>query len=135
MVCIGFQNYLFSSSAASLSCKLRSLSLRAILRQDSKLVSDYHITLPSCHDFSVEYFDQEEHSVRTVVITEMYTRERIVYLVWCYRIQVERWPTKDLWPGRRYSWSVRALYDFLYACSYIYLLLCSVLFKPSPPLR
>jgi hypothetical protein len=33
--CIGFQNYLFSSSAAKLTRKLRSLSFRAILRQDS----------------------------------------------------------------------------------------------------
>jgi hypothetical protein len=36
MLSIGLQNYLFSSSASSLSRKLRSLSLRAVLRQDSK---------------------------------------------------------------------------------------------------
>jgi hypothetical protein len=40
MLSIGFQNYLFSRSASSLSRKLRSLSLRALLRQDSKSVSE-----------------------------------------------------------------------------------------------
>lgn len=34
-VSIGFQNYLFASAAATLTAKLRSLSFRAILRQDS----------------------------------------------------------------------------------------------------
>ena len=38
---IGLQNYLFSASASSLSRKLRSLSLRAILRQDSKSDSQF----------------------------------------------------------------------------------------------
>jgi hypothetical protein len=38
---IGMQNYLFSASASSLSRKLRSLSLRAILRQDSKSDSQF----------------------------------------------------------------------------------------------
>ena len=41
---IGFQNYAFGASAAKLSAKLRSLSFRAILRQD------------------IEYFDKDEHS-------------------------------------------------------------------------
>jgi hypothetical protein len=36
---IGLQNYLFSASASSLSRKLRMLSWRGILRQDSKSVS------------------------------------------------------------------------------------------------
>ena len=40
MISIGVQNYLFSASAASLAYKLRSLCLRAILRQDSKSVSN-----------------------------------------------------------------------------------------------
>lgn len=43
-VCIGFQNYLFSSAAASLTARLRSLSFKAILRQD------------------IEFFDKDEHS-------------------------------------------------------------------------
>ncbi|KAJ7612414.1 P-loop containing nucleoside triphosphate hydrolase protein [Mycena rosella] len=43
-VSIGFQNYLFASSAATLTMKLRSLSFRAILRQD------------------VEFFDRDENS-------------------------------------------------------------------------
>ena len=34
MIAVGFQNYLFASSAAELTSKLRSLSFRAILRQD-----------------------------------------------------------------------------------------------------
>ncbi|KAJ7505250.1 P-loop containing nucleoside triphosphate hydrolase protein [Mycena galericulata] len=42
--CIGFQNYLFASSAATLTNKLRSLSFRAILRQD------------------IEFFDKDENS-------------------------------------------------------------------------
>jgi hypothetical protein len=130
MISIGSQNYLFSASAASLSSKLRSLSLRALLRQDSKSVSEYHSTLPSHQNFSVEYFDRDENSVRAV-FTEIHMLELTVYLVWCHRIQVERRPTKNLWLGRHHSWSVRALYDFPYACTYIRLLLCLVLFKPS----
>ncbi|KAH9985634.1 P-loop containing nucleoside triphosphate hydrolase protein [Russula compacta] len=49
MISIGSQNYLFAASAASLSCKLRSLSLRAILRQD------------------IEYFDRDENSSGSIV--------------------------------------------------------------------
>ncbi|KAM5533130.1 hypothetical protein V8D89_013178 [Ganoderma adspersum] len=44
MVAVGMQNYLFSSSAAALTAKLRSLSFRAILRQD------------------VEFFDKDENN-------------------------------------------------------------------------
>ncbi|KAJ7644192.1 P-loop containing nucleoside triphosphate hydrolase protein [Roridomyces roridus] len=43
-VCIGVQNYLFASTAATLTNKLRSLSFRAILRQD------------------IEFFDKDENS-------------------------------------------------------------------------
>ncbi|KAI0282942.1 P-loop containing nucleoside triphosphate hydrolase protein [Russula brevipes] len=49
MLSIGLQNYLFSSSASSLSRKLRSLTLRAVLRQD------------------IEYFDQDEHNSGAIV--------------------------------------------------------------------
>ncbi|KAG2071587.1 P-loop containing nucleoside triphosphate hydrolase protein [Suillus decipiens] len=42
--CSGFQNYFFASSAAVLTAKLRSLSFKAILRQD------------------IEYFDDEKNS-------------------------------------------------------------------------
>ncbi|KAJ7212049.1 multidrug resistance protein 1 [Mycena pura] len=42
--CIGFQNYLFASAAATLSTRLRQLSFRAILRQD------------------IEFFDKDENS-------------------------------------------------------------------------
>ncbi|KAK0201833.1 P-loop containing nucleoside triphosphate hydrolase protein [Desarmillaria ectypa] len=48
-LCIGMQNYLFSSSAAVLMAKLRSLSFKAILRQD------------------IEYFDKDEHSTGGLV--------------------------------------------------------------------
>ncbi len=77
MISLGSYNYLFSASASSLSYKLRSLSLRAIVRQDSK--SDWYqniITLITT--FSVEYFDRDEHSVRAVVLIEMYMRELTV---------------------------------------------------------
>lgn len=36
---IGWQNYLFAASAATLTARLRSLSFKAILRQDSKHTS------------------------------------------------------------------------------------------------
>ncbi|KAJ7863028.1 P-loop containing nucleoside triphosphate hydrolase protein [Mycena olivaceomarginata] len=49
--CIGFQNYLFSSSAAKLTRKLRSLSFRAILRQD------------------IEFFDKDENSAGSLTST------------------------------------------------------------------
>ncbi|KAF9267350.1 P-loop containing nucleoside triphosphate hydrolase protein [Marasmius fiardii PR-910] len=42
--CIGVQNYMFAAAAAMLSAKLRSLSFKAILRQD------------------IVYFDKDEHS-------------------------------------------------------------------------
>ncbi|KAG2346722.1 P-loop containing nucleoside triphosphate hydrolase protein [Suillus weaverae] len=43
-LCIGLQNYFFASSAAVLTAKLRSMSFKAILRQD------------------IEYFDNEKNS-------------------------------------------------------------------------
>ncbi|KAG2070640.1 P-loop containing nucleoside triphosphate hydrolase protein [Suillus decipiens] len=43
-ICTGFQNYLFSSAAAVLTAKLRSLSFKAILRQD------------------IEFFDNDKNS-------------------------------------------------------------------------
>lgn len=67
MISIGSQSYLFASSAASLSRKLRSLSLRAILRQDSKSIWNAMMHCP--HNFVVEYFDRDDHSVRTLVFT------------------------------------------------------------------
>ena len=63
MLSIGIQNYLFASSAASLTSKLRSLSFRAILRQDSTLLTGSVLTRVHIF-FSVEYFDREENSVR-----------------------------------------------------------------------
>ncbi|KAL4246649.1 GTPase-activating protein [Abortiporus biennis] len=48
---IGFQNFLFASSAAELTAKLRALSFRAILRQD------------------VEFFDRDENSTGQLTST------------------------------------------------------------------
>ena len=39
MVTIGVQNFMFASSAADLTNKLRGLSFRAILRQDSEYLT------------------------------------------------------------------------------------------------
>ncbi|KAJ7259510.1 P-loop containing nucleoside triphosphate hydrolase protein [Mycena haematopus] len=49
--CIGFQNFLFASTAARLTMKLRSLSFRAILRQD------------------IEFFDKDENSAGALTST------------------------------------------------------------------
>ncbi len=51
MVAIGFQNFLFASSAAELTAKLRSLSFRSILRQD------------------IEFFDQEDNNTGQLTST------------------------------------------------------------------
>jgi hypothetical protein len=45
-LCMGSANGLYSASASSLSRKLRLLSLRAILRQDSKYVSYFRDPMP-----------------------------------------------------------------------------------------
>lgn len=70
MMTIGIQNYMFASTAATLTAKLRSLSFKAILRQDSK--SSMYVTrffrtliyLPFW--FLVEFFDQESNSTGTL---------------------------------------------------------------------
>jgi hypothetical protein len=67
---IGSGSYLYSASASSLSRKLRSLSLRAILRQDSKSVSYLRDAMPLLTTFTVEYFDRDENNVRTMILTE-----------------------------------------------------------------
>ncbi|PBK89179.1 multidrug resistance protein 1 [Armillaria gallica] len=48
-LCMGMQNYFYSSSATALMSKLKSLSFKAILRQD------------------IEYFDKDEHSTGGLV--------------------------------------------------------------------
>jgi hypothetical protein len=68
-LCMGTANCLYSASASSLSRKLRLLSLRAILRQDSKPVSYFRDAMPLLL-FAVEYFDLEKNSVRTVTFVE-----------------------------------------------------------------
>ncbi|KAG1908571.1 P-loop containing nucleoside triphosphate hydrolase protein [Suillus fuscotomentosus] len=47
-LCMGFQNYFFASAAAVLTAKLRSMSFKAILRQD------------------IEYFDNDKNSTGTL---------------------------------------------------------------------
>ena len=60
---MGIQVYLFSKAAARLTAKLRSLSFKAILRQDSKpMLSDANV--PLLMYLLVEFFDKEENSVR-----------------------------------------------------------------------
>jgi ATP-binding cassette subfamily B (MDR/TAP) protein 1 len=49
LISIGVQNYQFGAAAANLTSSLRSLSFKAVLRQD------------------IEYFDQEEHSTGSLV--------------------------------------------------------------------
>ena len=49
---IGLQNYLFSASASSLARKLRTLSWRGILRQDSKSVSGSREVMMSSQVYS-----------------------------------------------------------------------------------
>ncbi|RPD54666.1 P-loop containing nucleoside triphosphate hydrolase protein [Lentinus tigrinus ALCF2SS1-7] len=51
MIAVGFQNYLFASSAAELTSKLRSMSFRAILRQD------------------IEFFDKDENNTGQLTST------------------------------------------------------------------
>ncbi|KAI0714082.1 P-loop containing nucleoside triphosphate hydrolase protein [Cerioporus squamosus] len=51
MIAVGFQNYLFARSAAELTSKLRSLSFRAILRQD------------------IEFFDKDENNTGQLTST------------------------------------------------------------------
>lgn len=59
---IGLQSYMLASAAANLAAKLRSLSFRAILRQDSKSrLTDMLIYL---YSFVVAFFDQDDKSVR-----------------------------------------------------------------------
>jgi hypothetical protein len=70
---MGTGNYLYSASASSLSSKLRSLSLRAILRQDSKSVSYFPDIMP-LRLLIVEYFDRDENSVSIVILTERIRR-------------------------------------------------------------
>ena len=72
VVTIGSQNYFFAASAASLTKKLRSLSFRAVLRQDSEL---FLCTVPLVSVLSrvlfasVEYFDRDENSVRLTILS------------------------------------------------------------------
>ena len=69
---IGSQNYFFVASAASLTKKLRSLSFRAVLRQDSEFFL-YTVSLVSVLSqvlfASVEYFDRDENSVRLAILS------------------------------------------------------------------
>jgi hypothetical protein len=59
---IGIQNFFFASSAVRLTSKLRALSFRAILRQDSKFILFHPLHHHSPLSI-VEFFDKDENSV------------------------------------------------------------------------
>lgn len=59
---MGFQIYFFTSSAAILTSKMRSLSFKAILRQDSESLL-FTVLLDYIPLSIVEYFDKDENSV------------------------------------------------------------------------
>jgi hypothetical protein len=87
MISIGSQNFLFASAASSLTSKLRSLSFRAILRQDSTLLRDFCVRRAQLFlSFSVEYFDREENSVRNSGTYILFHLNSPSTLVGCYRV-------------------------------------------------
>ena len=63
---IGIQNYMVAAAAATLTAKIRSLSFRAILRQDSESHHFRHCVLSVCltpvGNPPVEFFDKDENS-------------------------------------------------------------------------
>lgn len=60
---IGVQNYMVASAASVLVAKIRSLSFRAILRQDSEFYTTrYCETIELRVLLLVEYFDKDENS-------------------------------------------------------------------------
>ena len=69
-ILMGSQVYLFSGAASRLTSKLRSLSFKAILRQDSKpTLLLWKRSLPDA--LLVEYFDRDEHSVSSPVLPDV----------------------------------------------------------------
>lgn len=62
--CIAVQNFMFNRAAASLTEKLRKLSFKAILRQDSeyKLAIATAVFVFNVPSPPVAYFDEEKHS-------------------------------------------------------------------------
>lgn len=58
------QNYMFAYNAANLTAKLRSVSFRAILRQDSKSFDSCvgSSVINICILFQVKFFDQESNT-------------------------------------------------------------------------
>jgi ATP-binding cassette subfamily B (MDR/TAP) protein 1 len=60
----GLQNYMFGSTAATLTAKVRSLCFQAILRQDSKFRSymGNFVIILILHILGVEFFDKDENS-------------------------------------------------------------------------
>lgn len=62
------QNYLFANAAATLTYKLRTLSFRAILRQDGeKPLEMFRRDTANIILFSVEFFDKEGNSVSNLL--------------------------------------------------------------------
>jgi len=65
---ISIQNYLFASTAAALTARLRKLSFRAILRQD------------------IEFFDKDENSVSEFLLL-LFIAFTDLPLDWCFDFQ------------------------------------------------
>jgi len=85
---IGVQNYTFGAAAANLTHKLRSLSFKAVLRQDSKwsFLGGGRAMSDDVFLFSVEFFDKDENSVcRRLCSSLMFSM-----LTDCYRRAVSR---------------------------------------------
>ena len=66
---ISIQNYLFASTAAALTGRLRKLSFRAILRQD------------------IEFFDKDENSVSGYISLLLFVAFIDLPLDWCFDFQ------------------------------------------------
>lgn len=67
MLALGIQSYMFASTAATLTAKLRSLSFKAILRQDSEFrcalaIDNGDRVIINPHFSPVEFFDRDENS-------------------------------------------------------------------------
>ena len=95
MLSMGFQNYMFSTAAARLTAKLRSLSFRAILRQDSKSFLHIRVGAVSLITHIVEFFDKDENGVR-LIYGFLYLKTQ-QGLDWKLDCRSERQASEDQW--------------------------------------
>ena len=65
-IAAGIQFYTFSSATANLTSKLRTISFKSMLRQDSTLDRSVSWKLKLNVRLLVAFFDEEKHSVRIV---------------------------------------------------------------------